>query len=200
MPCQNTATDREHSLAISQHLAIAMLQHVHHWHNLRRLCEALLVLLRYKLPQFIHVDCRVPKCVPRQMVMAHTDLTEVSRMVFIKIYSERSQGALSPVIRVTMNTHTGDGADHRQDRDLQGVFGAFLHDHGRLKHVHDVCESSSDGSASSTDLKSQHLTVTRTLKRQSTAGIVPHDSRISTSTVHRTHREDLGRSREIKGG
>ena len=52
-----------------------------------------------------------------------------------------------------MEPNTGDGADHQQDRDLQGVSGAFLHDHDQPKHDHDACESSSNGSASSTHPK-----------------------------------------------
>jgi hypothetical protein len=65
-----------------------MVQHIHHRHNLRLFREALPVLLRYKSPQLIHVDCRVPLRIARQMEVAHTDLTEVSRVVFIKICSE----------------------------------------------------------------------------------------------------------------
>jgi hypothetical protein len=88
MTRQTIATTHKNSLAIAQHLAIAMVQHVHHWHNLRRLREPLLVFLRYQRPQLIHVDRRVPLRVPRQMETAHTDLTEVTRMVFIEICSE----------------------------------------------------------------------------------------------------------------
>ena len=70
-----------------------MVQHVYHWYNFRVLRETLLVFLRYKLPQLIHVDCRVPLRVARQMEAAHTDFTEVTRMVFIKICSERTRKA-----------------------------------------------------------------------------------------------------------
>ena len=94
-----SATNRKHLLAIAQDLAVAVLQHIHHRHNLRVLREALLVLIRYKRPQLIHVDCRVPLRIPRHMEVAHTDLTEVTRMVFIEICSERTQSALSPALQ-----------------------------------------------------------------------------------------------------
>ncbi len=82
------ATGRKHLLAIAQDLTIAVLQQIHHRHKLRLLREASLMHLRYKCPQLIHVDRRVPLLVARQVELAHTDLTKVTRVVFIKICSE----------------------------------------------------------------------------------------------------------------
>lgn len=54
---------------------------------MRILLDVLLVLLRHKRPQFVHIDCRVPLRIARQMETAHTDFTEITRVVFIKVGS-----------------------------------------------------------------------------------------------------------------
>ena len=48
------------------------------------------MFLRHKRPQFVHIDCRVPMRIAREMEMAHTNFTEVTRMVFIKVGSEHA--------------------------------------------------------------------------------------------------------------
>jgi hypothetical protein len=84
---------------------------------------------------------------------AHTDLTKVTRMVFIKVGSDK-HGILSVSVQNKDRLrHTGGGAHHQQDHDHQGVFDASLHAHGPLIHVRDACESSTNGSAFSTRLQ-----------------------------------------------
>jgi len=61
---------------------------IDHWHNLRVLRKALLLLLRYKRPQFVNVNDRPPRCVASQVVMAHTNFSKVTRMVLVKVGPE----------------------------------------------------------------------------------------------------------------
>lgn len=111
------------------------------------------MLLWYKRPQLVHVDSRIPLRIARQMEAAHTDLTKVTRMVLIKVGSEKKKkkGILSiSVSNRDKLRHTGGGAHHQQDHDHQDVSDACLHVRGPLIHVHDVCESSLNESAFST--------------------------------------------------
>jgi hypothetical protein len=57
------------------------------------------MLLRYKRPQLVHVDGRVPLRVARQVEAAHTDLTKVTRMVFIKVGSEKKKHRICQYLR-----------------------------------------------------------------------------------------------------
>ena len=52
------------------------------------LSQPFLLFLRYKAPQFVDVDGRAPALVAGQVEVTHTNLTEVTRMVFIKVGSE----------------------------------------------------------------------------------------------------------------
>jgi hypothetical protein len=111
------------------------------------------VLLRYKCPQLFHVDSGVPLRIARQVEAAHTNLTKVTRMVFIKVGSDKHGILSASVWNKDRLRRTGGGVHHQQDHDHQGVSDASLHAHGPLIHVRDVCESSSNGSAFSTCLQ-----------------------------------------------
>jgi len=65
-----------------------MVQHIYYGDNLRLRRKIFLVLLRHKRPQLVYVDGRVPLRIARQVEVAHTNFTEVTRMVFIKVGSE----------------------------------------------------------------------------------------------------------------
>jgi hypothetical protein len=91
--------------------------------------------------------------IARQVEAAHTDLTKVTRMVFIKVGSDKHEILSVSVSNKDRLTHTGGGAHHQQDHDHQGVSDVCLHAHGPLIHVHDACESSSNESAFSTSLQ-----------------------------------------------
>lgn len=56
--------------------------------NLRVLCQSLLLFLRYKAPEFVDVDDGAPVLVASKVEVAHTNLTEVTRMVFIEVGTE----------------------------------------------------------------------------------------------------------------
>ncbi len=50
--------------------------------------EARLLLGRYKCPEFVDVDGRAPATIVCEMEMAHTNLTEVTRMVLVEVGTE----------------------------------------------------------------------------------------------------------------
>ena len=56
--------------------------------NFGVLSQTLLFLRRNKGPQLVDVDDGSPGCVRFKVEMAHTDLTEVTRMVLIEVSSE----------------------------------------------------------------------------------------------------------------
>ena len=124
-----------------------MVQGVDDGNNLRLLRQPLLFLFRHERPQFVHVDDRPPLYVAGQVVVSHTNLTEVTRMVLVKVGAEIDQIKLHSKDLTAEIKRTGGGADHQRDRDLRGACGAFQHDRDRQRHGHGVCESSRGGSA-----------------------------------------------------
>lgn len=138
------ATMEWNALSIAQYFSIAVQQGVDHWDDIGCLRQALLLLCGHQTPELVDVDDRSPELVAGEMEMAHTNFTEVTRMVLIEI------GTISsPMIRVSQRemycVHTGDDADHQRDHDHPDACGAFLHDRGRRRHDRDACGSWRDG-------------------------------------------------------
>jgi hypothetical protein len=61
------------------------------------------VLVWYQGPQFVHIDGRVPMRIGRQVEAAHTDLTEVTGMVFIKVRSESTRNLVNHPQRIEID-------------------------------------------------------------------------------------------------
>ena len=75
------------ALSVAQNLRKSKAKSVNHWDDLRVLLQLSLLLSGYKRPELVDVDDGAPVQVLRQVVMAHTDLTEVTRMVLIEVDS-----------------------------------------------------------------------------------------------------------------
>ena len=60
---------------------------INHRDDIRRLGQTLLLLRRNQRPQLVYVDDGSPVHVAGQVEVAHTDLTEVTRMVLIEVGS-----------------------------------------------------------------------------------------------------------------
>lgn len=75
------------SLSIPQHLSIPMLKCVDNRNNLRVMLQALLLFLGHKTPQFVDINDGAPMLVAREMEVAHTDFSKVTRMIFIEVGS-----------------------------------------------------------------------------------------------------------------
>lgn len=78
------------SLSVAQNLCESVVESVNHWDNLRVLLQLSLLRRGDKRPELVDVDDRRPVCVARKMVVAHTNLTEVTRMVLIEVGSSQS--------------------------------------------------------------------------------------------------------------
>ena len=81
------------SLSVAQDLCVSVAESVNNGNNLRVLLEARLLLLRDKCPQLVDVDDCAPVQVAGQVEVAHTNLTEVTRMVLIEVGSLRTLGS-----------------------------------------------------------------------------------------------------------
>jgi hypothetical protein len=88
--------------SVSEHFAVAVLQNINDRDNLRLLGEVLLLRCGYQRPQLVDVDGWSPVLVPGQVVVAHTDFTEVTRMVLIEVCSA---GVLVTVLRARAQTY-----------------------------------------------------------------------------------------------
>ena len=75
------------SLSVAQHLRVPETKSVNHGDDLRVLLEVRLLLLRNKCPKLVQVDSCAPINVPGQVEVTHTNFTEVTRMVLIKVGS-----------------------------------------------------------------------------------------------------------------
>lgn len=64
-----------------------MTQGVDDGNNLRVLCQTLLLFCGNKRPELVDVDDGLPVEVASYMEVAHTNLTEVTRMVLIEVGS-----------------------------------------------------------------------------------------------------------------
>ena len=62
-----------------------MLEDIDNGDDLRVLSETLLLLRGHKRPELVHVDDGTPLEVARQVEAAHTNLTEVTRVVLIEV-------------------------------------------------------------------------------------------------------------------
>ena len=62
-----------------------MLESVYHRDDIRALRKALLLLSRYKRPELVDVDDWTPLEVAGKVEAAHTNLTEVTRVVLIEV-------------------------------------------------------------------------------------------------------------------
>ena len=71
--------------ALAQDLAVAVLEGVDNGDDLRALCQALLLGGGDERPELVDVDDRAPVRVAGEVEVAHTDLTEVTRMVLIEV-------------------------------------------------------------------------------------------------------------------
>jgi hypothetical protein len=74
----------------------------------------------------INVDDRVPVLVAGEVEMMHTNFTEVTRMVFVKVGSENWRFSYDGAQKRHV-VRTDDDVDHQQDYDLLEVCGACLH-------------------------------------------------------------------------
>ena len=72
---------------IAQHLSVSESQGVNHRDDIRVLSKTLLLLLRYKAPQLVDVDNWAPVLIVGEVVVAHTNLTEVTWMVLVEVGS-----------------------------------------------------------------------------------------------------------------
>ena len=64
-----------------------MTESIDHGYNIGALSKTLLLLLGNKRPELVDVDDRLPVDVAGQVVVAHTNLTEVTRVVLIEVDS-----------------------------------------------------------------------------------------------------------------
>lgn len=126
-----------------------MTQDINNWYDLRFLRQALLLFCWHKCPQLVYVDDRAPLQIAREVESAHTDFTEVSRMVFVEVGSKLHREVLVGLQENDSDPgrRTGGDADHQQDHDLQGACGAFRHVRDRPIRGHGACESWIGGSA-----------------------------------------------------
>jgi len=84
----NKPTNRTHNvLSIAQHLSVAEFQGVNDGDELRVGSQTLLLLSGHKTPELVDVDGWAPLGVASEMEMAHTNLSEVTRMVLVKVGS-----------------------------------------------------------------------------------------------------------------
>jgi hypothetical protein len=65
------------------------MESVNYWHDLRVLSQALLFLCRNERPELVDVDNLLPVLVAGNMEVTHTNFTEVTGMVLIKVGSLR---------------------------------------------------------------------------------------------------------------
>ena len=105
------------------------------------LSQPFLLFLRYETPEFVNVDGRAPVLVAGEVEMTHTNFTEVTRMVFIKVSSVNWRFSCNGHKKNDVARTDGD-VDHQQDHDLLDVCGACLHVHDRPIHGHGACEFS----------------------------------------------------------
>ena len=105
-------TDNEvgYSLAVAQNLAVAVLKGVNDGDDLRGLGQALLLLRGNKRPELVDVDDRAPLEVAGQVEAAHTDLTEVTRVVLIEV------GPIGINSRVETHTFLNVAVEEREER------------------------------------------------------------------------------------
>ena len=119
-----------------------MLENVDDGDNVRVGGEALLLRLRDKRPELVDVDDRAPVRVAGEVEVAHTNFTEVTRMVLIEVGSVIK--AVDEILGSTEwgNQRTCGGEHHQQDHDHRGASCAFLHVHDRPIRGRGACESS----------------------------------------------------------
>ena len=79
--------NRIYALAVAQNLSVAMLERVNHRDDVGALRKTLLLLSRHKRPELVDVDDGTPLQVARKVEAAHTNLTEVTRVVLIEVGS-----------------------------------------------------------------------------------------------------------------
>ena len=133
--------------SVSKNLAVTVAERVDNGDNLRVGIQTLLLRSGDKAPELVDVDNRPPVGVARKVVVAHTNLSEVTRMELIEVGTE-SQIIRKPQRVGMRGKRTGGGADHQRDHDLLGACGAFLHDRDRQRHDRGACGSSRIGWAS----------------------------------------------------
>lgn len=76
-----------YSLAVTQYLYVSVVQGVDYGNNFRILLQSRLLRLRHKRPKLVNVDDCSPGEVASYVEVAHTNLTEVTRMVLIEVGS-----------------------------------------------------------------------------------------------------------------
>ena len=85
--CTSESKQTGYALSVAQDLRVSVSESVNNGNNLRILRQALLLLSRDKRPELVDVDNGAPLKVARKVEAAHTDLTEVTRVVLIEVGS-----------------------------------------------------------------------------------------------------------------
>lgn len=121
-------------LSVAEDLPVAGVEGVDDGDDFRVLFEVLSLFYGYERPELVDVDCGSPVLVSGEVEVAHTDLTEVTRMVFVEVrsageYVSERNGRRGVGIR------TCGGGHHLRDRDHLGACGAFQLDRDRLRRV-----------------------------------------------------------------
>ena len=80
-----------YALSVAQNLRVAVVEHVNDGDDLRVLLELSLLRRGDKRPELVDVDDRAPLEVARKVEAAHTNLSEVTRMVLIEVRPIRVQ-------------------------------------------------------------------------------------------------------------
>ena len=78
---------KSYSLSITQDLGVSVLEDVDNRNDSRALGQALLLSCGNKRPELVDVDGGAPEEVAGEVEVTHTNLTEVTRVVLIKVGS-----------------------------------------------------------------------------------------------------------------